>query len=208
MYFSVIRPEENFLRDAVREIAQSSYADHQWLWRFFPSSEDQVRDFIYRRDTVEQIPRFYVVSKRKPLSFSEAWNIQSREYNPQLQAGQHLSFQLFANPVITKKNGAGKSQRHDVVMEAKKQLLAKYGSRPNMKWSEWSDEGKKPLLYEVVYERCAIWLEGVSKRNGFELSTARLNSQERKLQVEAYDKNKAGKRDEIFNLVPSIFQAN
>lgn len=195
MYFSVITPEERLLRQAAHELAQSSYAVHQWLWKFFPSSEDQTRDFIFRRHEIEQIPRFYVVSQRPPKAFSEAWQVQSRDYDPQLQEGQRLSFQLRANPVISKKNGAGKSQRHDVVMQAKKQLLAEHRLSKEAKWADWKDESSKPLLYELVQKHCAEWLDGVAKRNGFEIALTDEEEPQHMLQVDAYEQSKAGKRD-------------
>lgn len=195
MYFSVITPEEHLLRQAAHELAQSSYAEHQWLWKFFPSSADQTRDFIFRRHELEQMPRFYVVSQRPPTAFSEAWQVQSRIYEPQLKEGQRLSFQLRANPVITKKNGDGKHQRHDVVMHAKKQLLAEHGLCNEAKWAEWKTESNKPLLYELVQQHCAAWLDGLAKRNGFEIALTDEEEPQRKLQVDAYEQSKAGKRD-------------
>lgn len=195
MYFSVITPENRLLRQAANELAQSSYAEHRWLWKYFPSSADQNRDFIFRRHEIEQIPRFYVVSQRPPTAFSEEWQVQSRLYDPQLQEGQHLSFHLRANPVITKKNESGKSQRHDVVMQAKKQLLVEHGHSKEAKWADWNDESSKPLLYELVQKHCAEWLDGVAKRNGFEIALTDEEEPQLKLQVDAYEQNKAGKRD-------------
>jgi len=216
MYFSVITPEERLLRQAAHELAQSSYAEHQWLWKFFPSSADQTRDFIFRRHELEQMPRFYVVSQRPPTAFGEAWQVQSRDYDPQLQEGQCLSFQLRANPVVErpggpvldeagqpKKRGSGKRAgevkhkvvRHDVVMQAKKQLLAEHGLSKEAKWADWKDESIKPLLYELVQKHCAEWLDGVAKRNGFEIALTDEEEQQRKLQVDAYEQSKAGKRD-------------
>ena len=195
MYFSVITPEECLLRQAAHELAQSSYAEHQWLWKFFPSSEDQTRDFIFRRHEIEQMPRFYVVSHRPPTAFSEAWQVQSRIYDPQLQVGQRLSFQLRANPVITRKNDAGKSQRHDVVMQAKKQLLAEHGLGKDAKWADWKDESSRPLLYELVQKYCAEWLDGIAKRNGFEIALTDEEEPQYMLQVDAYEQSKATKRD-------------
>lgn len=192
MYFSVITPAENLWRQAAHELAQSPYAEHQWLWQFFPSSEEQSRDFIFRRHALEQIPRFYVVSQRPPTAFSEAWQIQSRSYDPQLLEGQRLSFQLCANPVVTKKNDAGKSQRHDVVMQAKKQLLAERGFNFDAKWKEWPDEDSKPLLYELVQKSCIAWLQSRASSNGFTVATA---------SVDAYQQNRAGKRDIRFSTV-------
>jgi CRISPR system Cascade subunit CasE len=204
MYFSVISPEENLLRQAAYELAQSPYAEHQWLWRFFPGSDDQSRDFIFRRHDAESTPRFYVVSQRRPAAFSDAWVVQSRDYDPQLQEGQCLSFQLRVNPVISKKNEAGKSQRHDVVMQAKKQLLVERGLS---QWSDWKDEDDKPPLYEIVQEKSLEWLQSRASNNGFTVMTAC---------VDAYQQNRAGKRDIRFSTVdfsgtltvtdPALFQ--
>lgn len=195
MYFSVITPEDRLTRQASYELAQSSYSEHQWLWKFFPSRENQRRDFIFRRHELEKMPRFYVVSQRPPTAFSEAWHVQSRVYDPQLLDGQRLSFQLRANPVITKKNGAGKSQRHDVVMQAKKQLLTEHGLSKEAKWADWKDESNKPLLYELVQKHCAVWLEGIAKRNGFEIALTDEEVPQHKLQVDAYEQSNTGKRD-------------
>ena len=118
MYFSVITPSEHLLRRAAYELAKSSYDVHQWVWKFFPSSADQRRDFIFRRYEQEQIPRFYMVSERQPTAFSEAWQVKSRPYAPRLKESKVLSFQLHASPVVGQQNAAGKSRRHDVVMEA------------------------------------------------------------------------------------------
>jgi CRISPR system Cascade subunit CasE len=85
MYFSVITPEEHLLRRAAHELAKSSYDVHQWIWKFFPSSADQRRDFIFRRHEHKQMPRFYVVSQRPPTAFSEAWQVESRLFAPQLK---------------------------------------------------------------------------------------------------------------------------
>lgn len=194
MYFSVITPEESLLRQAAHELAQCPYAEHQWLWKFFPSSEDQTRDFIFRRHEIGQMPRFYVVSQRQPKAFSEAWQLQSQVYDPQLQEGQRLSFQLHANPTISKKNTAGKSQRHDVVMQAKKQLLAEHGFSEEAKWADWQDENSKPLLYELVQKHCSNWLEKAAERNGFEISLT--DYEEPQLQIDSYGQNKANKRDQ------------
>lgn len=97
--------------------------------------------------------------------------------------------------MITRKNDAGKSQRHDVVMQAKKQLLAEHGLSKDAKWAEWEDESNRPLLYELVQKHCAEWLAGVAKRNGFEIALTDKEEPQRKLQVDAYEQCKVGKRD-------------
>jgi CRISPR system Cascade subunit CasE len=207
MYFSVITPAENSRRQAAYELAQSPYAEHQWLWQFFPSGEEQRRDFIFRRHALAQIPHFYVVSKRAPTAFSDAWQIQSRLYDPQLKVGQRLSFQLCANPVVTRKSESGKSQRHDVVMQAKRQKLAEHGLSLDAKWRSLPDQDSKPLLYELVQESCMDWLKTRAGNHGFTVTAAA---------VDAYQQNRAGKRDIRFSSVefsgelavsdPTLFQ--
>ncbi|MGV8892501.1 MAG: type I-E CRISPR-associated protein Cas6/Cse3/CasE [Burkholderiaceae bacterium] len=192
MYFSVITPADNLLRQAAHALAQSSYAEHQWLWQFFPSNADQSRDFIFRRHATAHIPRFYVVSQRPPTAFSAAWQVQSQSYDPQLLEGQHLSFQLCANPVLAKKNAAGKSQRHDVVMQAKKQLLAERGLNFDAKWKDLPEDDSKPLLYELVQESCLNWLQSRASNHGFKVVAA---------SVDAYQQHRAGKREIRFSTV-------
>ena len=219
MFFSVIKPNEPFLREAANDMTSSTYAEHQWVWNFFPSSPEQKRDFIYRRHLVDQMPCFYVVSTRQPKLLSEAWDVQSRAYEPRLQLGQRLSFHLRANPVVGRLGGPAidkdgnpkihstgkrkdeaelKSVRHDVVMHAKKQLLLKQGFSGNAKWADWKDSNK-PLIYDLVQKNCARWLEGVAQRNGFEIALTNEATPQQILQVDAYTQNKAGKRDRLIN---------
>lgn len=205
MYFSVITPEKSLLRQAAHDLAQASYAEHQWLWKFFPSNRDQTRDFIFRRHEHEQTQRFYLVSHRPPTAFSEAWQVQSRGYDPQVREGQRFSFQLRANPVITQKNAAGKPQRHDVVMQAKKQLLAERGLSKDAKWSDWNGDDNKPLLYELVTMRCGLWLDGVAGRNGFEIAPLDADGADRKLQIDSYEQNKTSKGDHAVRLTTVDF---
>ncbi|NDI84531.1 type I-E CRISPR-associated protein Cas6/Cse3/CasE [Undibacterium crateris] len=191
MYFSVITPVN--LRQAAHEMAQSAaYAEHQWLWKFFPSSQDQQRDFIFRRYDQEVTPRFYIVSKRQPVAFSDIWQVQSQPYAPQLSDGLHLSFQLRANPVITKTNDKGKPQRHDVVMDAKKRFLLEHGLTEDATWRDLKQDEDKPLLYELTQQTCLDWLQSRSDRLGFSIVAAN---------VDAYQQHRADKREIRFSTV-------
>ncbi|MFM9435412.1 CRISPR system Cascade subunit CasE [Janthinobacterium sp. CG_23.3] len=199
MYFSVITPEDDLLRQAAHEFVLAPtvankvtpYSEHQWMWRFFPSDEGQCRDFIFRRDDLGDTPRYYVVSKRPPVEFSSAWAVRTRPYAPALVAGQRLAFQLCANPVVSKKNSAGKVQRHDVVMQLKKQLLAEKGLG---KWLEWKREDDRPAQYEMVQKTCLDWLRARAATHGYEVVNA---------SVEAYLQHKtvAGEREIRFSTV-------
>lgn len=191
MYFSVITPVN--LRQAAYEMAQSAaYAEHQWLWKFFPSNQDQQRDFIFRRYDQEVTPRFYIVSKREPVAFSDIWQVQSQPYAPQLSDGQHLSFQLRANPVVTKTNDKGKPQRHDVVIDAKKRFLLEHGLTEDATWRDLKRDEGKPLLYDLTQQTCLDWLQSRSDRLGFSIVAANVN---------AYQQHRADKREIRFSTV-------
>ncbi|MFI4939730.1 MAG: type I-E CRISPR-associated protein Cas6/Cse3/CasE [Burkholderiales bacterium] len=81
------------------------------------------------------------------------------------------------------------------MMQAKKQLLEDHGFSKDAKWADWKEESNKPLLYELVQKHCAEWLDEVAKRNGFEIALTDEKEPQRKLQVDAYEQTKAGKRD-------------
>lgn len=164
MYFSLITPTEGRERDAAHEWASGPYVEHQWLWRHFPAPEGTPRDFLFRRRDLGEIPRFYVVSKRPPLTQSTAWNIQTRDYAPALEVGARLRFDLRANPVVTHAHD-GKRGRHDAVMQEKKRLLKERGLA---RWQDWQDDDK-PALYALVREACGSWLRSRASRLGFEV---------------------------------------
>jgi CRISPR system Cascade subunit CasE len=166
MYFSVITPSPGRERDAAQQRATGPYAEHQWLWHFFPAEAGSPRDFLFRRMDIDGMPRFYLVSKRPPQTpYGGAWGVQSREYAPSLAVGRVLHFDLRANPVITV-SAEGKSTRHDVVMHEKKRLLAERGL---VHWQELKAQDK-PALYELVSDVCGQWLRSRSARLGFEIA--------------------------------------
>lgn len=197
MHFSVITPQDGQLRQSVHELSlapgsgrsATPYAEHQWLWRFFPSEQDQRRDFIFRRYDVDDTPRFYVVSQRPPEELSTAWNVRTQSYAPQLNSGQHLSFELLANPVVSKKDTTGKSRRHDVVMQAKKGAMDAHGVKA---WKDWTPDDGRPDMYTMVQEECLQWLEARGLKNGFSVVSAR---------VEEYQQKIAGAREIRFSTV-------
>lgn len=64
----------------------------------------------------------YTVSKRKPHDREGLFHVRTKPYKPQLREGQTLGFQLCANPVIKKRDEAGKQHVHDVVMNRKYEM--------------------------------------------------------------------------------------
>ncbi len=208
MHFSLITPTPGAEFEAALQWAKSPYDDHQWLWRFLAADPGTARDFLFRRrDGEGSMPGFYVVSARKPQSFSDAWQVQSRDYDPQLQEGQRLGFELRANPVVTHKVD-GKSRRDDVVMHEKKCLLEARGFK---RWADWPDDDEaKPALYELVQNKCLAWLERRAELAGFHVLSQVQHDEEqgvreeKAVRVDGYTQHRAERKDIRFSTVDFI----
>ncbi len=178
MYFSLITPDPDRVREAIHERLHGPYADHQWLWHWFPAERGTPRDFLFRRYEHEGQARYYVVSHRPPVEQGGAWQVQTRDYAPQLQVGERLHFELRANPTV-RHGHDGKSKRHDVVINTKKKLLAERGLA---QWQEWEGSGR-PATQDVIQSACSQWLVRRSERLGFAIDTGGV-------QAQAYDTHK------------------
>jgi len=170
MHFSLISPRPGGEHQAAHQMLQGPYREHQWLWRLFPAEPGAPRDFLFKRSEVGGLPRYHVVSARPPLQEGLAWQIQTKPYAPQLQAGDVLEFELCANPVVTRKVN-GRHARHDVVMDAKRQLMAERGLAT---WSSVPVD-ERPGHHEVVAQACSRWLVGQGERGGFEVLPEQLS---------------------------------
>lgn len=168
MYLSILQPQVGCERTAVCERPHDdTYGDHQWLWRLFPSPPGTPRDFLFRRQDVQGVPQYHIVSAREPQSPGPAWQLRVRAYEPQLAQGDRLSFDLTACPSVRRPHN-GKSRRHDVVMDAKKNLLAQHGLK---QWRDLPPQDRPPL-YALVQQTCTAWLAERGARNGFVLDDA------------------------------------
>jgi CRISPR system Cascade subunit CasE len=138
-----------------------SYGQHQAVWQLFdlpPAATRASIEFLFRHEWYRDLPVFYVLSRSTPQDRVGLWNIQSKPYAPQLEAGDRLHFKLRANPVVTR-NG----KRHDVVMDAKQRLRWK-GLRPE----------KRPTLNTLAYEAGRDWLDSRAEKHGFAIASNRL----------------------------------
>lgn len=169
MYFSVLAPKPGHERAAAyQRAADDAYGDHQWLWRMFAAAPGTPREFLFRRQELHGLPRYHLVSKRVPQSPGVEWQLQTREYAPQLEQGERLAFEVCASPTV-RHDRNGKSRRHDVVIEMKKKLLAERGLQ---RWKDWT-ANDRPLLYELAQPACTAWLARRGERCGFELDIDR-----------------------------------
>lgn len=118
-YFSRVRllarPSQN---EWLRELARHGdpYRDHALIWKLFPG-DGRARDFLFRR--LDDGQTYYVVSERPPQG-DGLFDVQSKPYSPLLAAGSLLRFDLRANPVVSLRDAQGRSARHDVLMNAKR----------------------------------------------------------------------------------------
>ncbi len=156
-------------RQLVHDIGSlDPYEQHQALWKLFTVARDERTDraeFLFRAELKDGLPVFYVLSKRQPQDQSALWNVESKIYKPDIQAGDRLAFKLRVNPTIARPAAKGESsKRHDVVMDTKKR----------MGWKELPEESR-PSLAQVAYEAGACWLRDREDRLGCTIDSHRLH---------------------------------
>lgn len=153
MYFSRIRLRPEKISNVAERLSKGSYGLHQLLWELF--TEDGKRNFLFREEIAqEQLnvhsgargePVYYVVSASRPHIDHALFHVSIKKYQPQLQAGDRLLFELRANPVICR-NG----KKHDVPMDAQRLLLdslcTELGLQPQLPEYSKKQEFKKLLL--------------------------------------------------------------
>jgi len=143
--------------DGFWQMFDNEYALHQAVWDLFADRPDRERDFIYRMDATGKLPVIYAVSRRRPVNAGGSWDVEIKEYDPQITADMRLGFSVRVNPTV-KRDG----KRHDVVMDAKHKIRS----------GAVSDENKKALA-EIVTKACVDWLKERSAKNGFDVLAAR-----------------------------------
>jgi CRISPR system Cascade subunit CasE len=137
------------------------YKMHRVLWSLFADSDDRKRDFLYRCEEKRGAVVFFDVSDREPHDTRGLWHIESKSYQPQLNAGQRLTFVLRANPIRSKKDADKRQHRHDVIMEAKTRLK-----------QAGQLEGDRPPENEIVQEEGYRWLATRALQYGFAVNEA------------------------------------
>ena len=179
MYFSRI----SFMRSGISEVSRlasmvcgDGYREHQSLWQLFENDTDAERDFLFRREQVEGWPRYFMISDRRPVRANDIWKIESKNYEPKIPAGRRLAFSLRVNPVVTRVSGTGKKQRHDVVMDLKKQLG--YQSMP---------KSDRPAMASLIQQAGIAWLESRAEKHGFSFDPGTV-------QVEGYLRHRVSKK--------------
>lgn len=115
-YFSRVRVRTGAVRSLLNQTGHA-YREHALIWQLFPG-DGMARDFLFRADIDTQgMPVYYIVSRREP-SLHDTLVVETRSYDPQLQAGEMVRFDMRVNPTHTVSKTR---QRHDVLMHAKYQ---------------------------------------------------------------------------------------
>lgn len=129
-----------------REQGRRTDAHHRLVWSAFAGDPEATRDFLWRE---EGRGVFYTLSKREPAGSPLFGSIDTKEFTPELKAGDRLGFLLRAN--ATRMDSATR-KRADVVMHALYDL----------------PEGERgPERMKRAQMAAAIWMEEQGSRNGF-----------------------------------------
>ena len=175
-YFSraILDASNSHANRLLQQVVQNNYREHQLLWQLFPEDADASRDFIYRSQQHLLRRVYYVVSDRKPKA-ALGWDVASKSYSPKLIEGAQLAFSLRVNPIVTRKDSAGKRHRHDVVMDAKRTMNYKQQQLPDRKSTG-----------QIIQQAGIDWLTSRSEKYGFEIN-------EKSMVVESYDQHRSYK---------------
>jgi len=152
-YFSRVRIKPGAVRSVLNQTGDA-YREHALVWQLFPG-DGEARDFLFRADTDEQgTPVYYIVSQRKPIS-NDALVVETRPYDPQLQAGELVRFDLRVNPTITISKTR---KRHDVLMHAKRRAKEE-GLSPDKIAERIESSGRKWLAQRSMGLRFLLDLD-------------------------------------------------
>jgi CRISPR system Cascade subunit CasE len=94
----------------------------QLVWSLMSDNPGRIRDFLWRE---EQPGAFLILAPRPADAEGGLFDVESKPWEPLLQAGDRLGFMLRANPTVARRAGARepekrdvRGKRHDVVMDA------------------------------------------------------------------------------------------
>lgn len=137
----------------------NEYQNHKLVWNIMSYVDDQKRDFIFRTDfDANGLPAFIICSQHEPQRDNGIWDIETKNYLPNLQAGEKLSFYLRCNPTRTEnteiirkerdfKLPLKKTRRIDVILEARRKAI-----EDNEAWTNDSIELKGAINWLKTHE--------------------------------------------------------
>ncbi len=161
MYLSRVRFTRQGIRNQCRRgVTADLFREHQMIWNLFDNAPDQQRDFLYRReDKPGEPPFFYLLSARRPVEGNDSLMVETKPFEPQLQEGDRLQFQLRVNAVVTRKvDDHGKRRiRRDIIEAA----IDEYRKR------DPSGESWPPPTV-IHHDAAKRWLDRQGEKHGFQ----------------------------------------
>lgn len=142
--------------DATKRASHS----HHIVWLLFQDVPNTARDFLWRD---EGAGKYMILSHRPPVDPHGLFALQTKPFQPELAAGDRLSFVLRANPVVASKPALGaapgaprmRGKKVDVVMNALHEL-------PPTERAQKRDD--------IARVTGTAWLAAQGIKAGFELS--------------------------------------
>ncbi len=161
MYLSRIRfTREGIRRQCRRGVTADLFREHQMIWDLFDNTPDQQRDFLYRReDRPGEPPFYYLLSARHPLEGNESLIVETKPFEPHLQSGDRLQFQLRVNAVVTRKadDHSKRRIRRDIIEAA----IDEYRNAD-------PDGESWPPSSVIHHDAANKWLERQGEKQGFQ----------------------------------------
>ncbi len=171
LWLTRARLKSGALKPLVDRLLKREGDDHHLVWSLFEEDADAKRDFLYRVETVPGdgerpgAPTFYVLSQRRPNEASQLFRVESQPFAPELAPGDHLKFDLRANPVIRtkhaeRKRSSGKNAGEPVVEKRDVIMAAIYGC---------ANDQRAARRDEAVVSQSMVWFEKQGAQHGFAL---------------------------------------
>lgn len=173
-YFSKAVMSEEGIKRAL--MTGGSYDLHRMVWKLFPNVSHGERPFIYCIPDMNKRVA-YCVSSILPDS-NDIWDVETKEYDPVIPDGTLLRFHLHANPTVSNEK-TGKRQRHDVVMDLKK---------------ENRESGKQINMADIINQSVSEWICRKGILNGFEPDL-------KSLSITSYSRNESYKPEKKESIV-------
>lgn len=176
MYLSRVRLKPEIGRNSQLGLLlkDRTYGTHRLLYDLFDASEypcrredkgdksEGKRCFLYREEIAnEQVkgadvkgePIYYLLSMQQPKSDAPLFMVESKPFQPDLQAGQRLAFKLRVNPIVSR-NG----KRHDLVMDEQIRFYQRICKALDLPIAGHKKELKAQLLSVQSREPVQAWL--------------------------------------------------
>ena len=152
---------------------------HRVLWLLFQDVPDTTRDFLWRD---EGEGKFMLLSQRPPTDPNGLFEVQTKEFAPELEPGDRLSFVLRANPTVAVKEArpdaegasatsSSRGKRVDVVMRA-------LHSVPRTEWDETTRRpvaGRALERDRIASQAAGDWLVGQAGKAGLAVEPASIS---------------------------------